>query len=108
MDRSSRRRRSTAATSTGLPTRSSRRPGGTDNASWARWRRHCPTIMSPPKVRWFWARLIELCFQTAGLWEISVHYRMGLPQHIDRVCLYRAPELADGPLYAVVTAGAAD
>jgi hypothetical protein len=53
------------------------------------------TLMAP--------RLIELCFQTAGLWEMSVHSRMGLPQHIDRVCLGRAPEQAEGPLYAVVT-----
>jgi hypothetical protein len=50
-------------------------------------------------------RLIELCFQTAGLWEMAIHRRMGLPHHIDRVCLYRAPELADGPLYAVVKPG---
>ena len=50
-------------------------------------------------------RLIELCFQTAGLWEIGVegHARMFLPQHIQRICLWRAPELAEGPLYAVVT-----
>jgi hypothetical protein len=47
-------------------------------------------------------RLIELCFQTAGLWEMGVQGRMGLPQHIDRVSLLREPELAEGPLYAVV------
>ena len=49
-------------------------------------------------------RLIELCFQTAGLWEIAVQHRMGLPLHVDSVSLYRAPESADGPLFAVVTA----
>ena len=27
-------------------------------------------------------RLIELCFQTAGLWEMAVHSQMGLPQHV--------------------------
>ncbi|MBZ5598619.1 MAG: SDR family NAD(P)-dependent oxidoreductase [Acidobacteriia bacterium] len=54
-----------------------------------------PTRMAP--------RLIELCFQTAGLWEMGVQGRMGLPQHIDRVSLLRAPELADGQLYALVT-----
>jgi acyl transferase domain-containing protein/acyl carrier protein/NAD(P)-dependent dehydrogenase (short-subunit alcohol dehydrogenase family) len=53
-----------------------------------------PTLMAP--------RLIELCFQTAGLWEMGVQGRMGLPQHIDRVALLRKPELAEGPLYAVV------
>ena len=48
-------------------------------------------------------RLIELCFQTAGLWEMGVLGRLGLPLHIDRVRIGCAPELAQGPLYAVVT-----
>ena len=48
-------------------------------------------------------RLIELCFQTAGLWEINSESRMGLPRHVSRVCWRRAPELANGPLFAVVT-----
>ena len=38
-----------------------------------------PTLMAP--------RLIELCFQTAGLWEMGAQGRMGLPLHIDRVSL---------------------
>ena len=42
-----------------------------------------PTLMAP--------RLIELCFQTAGIWEMGVQGRMGLPQHIDRVSLLRVP-----------------
>ncbi len=54
-----------------------------------------PTLMAP--------RLIELCFQTAGVWELGVQSRMGLPQHIDRVSLLRSPDLAEGRLYAVVT-----
>ena len=33
-----------------------------------------PTLAAP--------RLIELCFQTAGLWEMSVQGRMGLPLHV--------------------------
>jgi acyl transferase domain-containing protein/NAD(P)-dependent dehydrogenase (short-subunit alcohol dehydrogenase family)/acyl carrier protein len=53
------------------------------------------TLMAP--------RLIELCFQTAGLWELGVQGRMGLPQHFDEVRLERSPELATGRLYAVVT-----
>jgi NAD(P)-dependent dehydrogenase (short-subunit alcohol dehydrogenase family)/acyl carrier protein len=56
------------------------------------------TLMAP--------RLIELCFQTAGLWEMGAQGRMGLPQHIDCVSsssLLRAPESADTRLYAVVT-----
>jgi len=55
-----------------------------------------PTIMAP--------RLIELCFQTAGIWEMGVQGRMGLPQHIDRISsLLPVPESADTRLYAVVT-----
>ena len=54
-----------------------------------------PTVMSP--------RLIELCFQSAGLWELAVQGQLGLPQHVDEVCVLRSPELAAGPLYAVVT-----
>jgi acyl transferase domain-containing protein/NAD(P)-dependent dehydrogenase (short-subunit alcohol dehydrogenase family)/acyl carrier protein len=54
-----------------------------------------PTLMAP--------RLIELCFQTAGLWEMGVQGRMGLPLHLDRVSLTRDPERVEGRLYAVVT-----
>jgi acyl transferase domain-containing protein/NAD(P)-dependent dehydrogenase (short-subunit alcohol dehydrogenase family) len=54
-----------------------------------------PTLLTP--------RLIELCFQTAGIWEMGVQGRMGLPQRIDHVSLFRTPELAEGRLYAVVT-----
>jgi hypothetical protein len=49
-------------------------------------------------------RLIELCFQTAGLWEMGIDGRMGLPLHIDHLGV--APgvsEAAHGPFYAVVT-----
>ncbi len=55
-----------------------------------------PTRMSP--------RLIELCFQTAGVWEMGLQGRMGLPQHIDRISAVASdPERAEGQLYAVVT-----
>ena len=54
-----------------------------------------PTLMAP--------RLIELCFQTAGLWEMSVQNRFGLPQDVHQVSLLRAPDLAESRLYAVVT-----
>ncbi len=54
-----------------------------------------PTLMAP--------RLIELCFQTAGLWELSMQNRFGLPQAVQQVSLLRAPVLAEGQLYAVVT-----
>jgi hypothetical protein len=48
-------------------------------------------------------RLIELCFQTAGLWEMSAQNRFGLPQDVHQVSLLRAPALAESQLYAVVT-----
>jgi len=54
-----------------------------------------PTLIAP--------RLIELCFQTAGLREMSVLGRMGLPQYVHQVSLLRTPDLAVGRLYAVVT-----
>ncbi|HZD32521.1 MAG TPA: SDR family NAD(P)-dependent oxidoreductase, partial [Candidatus Angelobacter sp.] len=54
-----------------------------------------PTLMAP--------RLIELCFQTAGIWEMGTNSRMGLPQHLRQVSWLRAPQLAEGRLYAVVT-----
>jgi hypothetical protein len=54
-----------------------------------------PTLMAP--------RLIELCFQTAGLWELGAQNRFGLPQDVQQVSLLRAPDLAEGKLYAVVT-----
>lgn len=54
-----------------------------------------PTLIAP--------RLIELCFQTAGIWELGVQGRMGLPQHINQVRLLREPDRAAGRLYALVT-----
>jgi NAD(P)-dependent dehydrogenase (short-subunit alcohol dehydrogenase family) len=52
-----------------------------------------PTIAAP--------RLIELCFQTAGIWGTAMHARMGLPLHIDRVSFTGAREM-ESSLYAVV------
>lgn len=54
-----------------------------------------PTLMAP--------RLIELCFQAAGLWEMCVQGRMGLPQHVDRVSLLRNSHLGNDRLYAAIT-----
>jgi len=53
-----------------------------------------PTLTEP--------RLIELCFQAAGVWEMGIAGHMGLPRHIDRVSILRTQELAEGELYAVV------
>jgi NAD(P)-dependent dehydrogenase (short-subunit alcohol dehydrogenase family) len=52
-----------------------------------------PTLMTP--------RLIELCFQTAGLWELGTEGRMALPLHVDRVVRYPGAD-DPGHLAAVV------
>ncbi len=55
-----------------------------------------PTALNP--------RLIELCFQTAGVWEMGVQNRMGLPARVDRVSLLSpAQESAGNRFYAIVT-----
>ncbi len=44
-------------------------------------------------------RLIELCFQAAGLWEAGRDGRMALPTHVTRAVVLRAAgEAAEGPL----------
>jgi hypothetical protein len=53
-----------------------------------------PEVASP--------RLIELFFQTAGIWEIGRHARFGLPQHVDRIVIDRALEAPRGRVAAVV------
>jgi NADP-dependent 3-hydroxy acid dehydrogenase YdfG len=50
----------------------------------------------------FVPRLIELCFQTAGVLELGTAGRLALPAHVDRVVRYaRADE--PGKLFAMVT-----
>ncbi|MFZ2518662.1 MAG: SDR family NAD(P)-dependent oxidoreductase, partial [Anaerolineae bacterium] len=54
------------------------------------------TLMAP--------RLIEFCFQTAGIWELATTGAMALPMAIGRVTTYRQPEQASGQrLFALVT-----
>ena len=54
-----------------------------------------PTLLDP--------RLIELCFQTAGIWEMGIHGRMGLPLHIDRVSFWKPCSTSlETRFYAVV------
>ncbi len=49
-------------------------------------------------------RLIELCFQTAGLWEMAAQHRMGLPLQVQGVLRLQAPDLTDHhAYYALVT-----
>jgi hypothetical protein len=52
-----------------------------------------PTDLAP--------RLIELCFQTAGVWEIGRSGRMALPTHVDRVLRFEGAD-EGGTLFAVV------
>ena len=49
-------------------------------------------------------RLIELCFQTAGVWEIHTKQQMALPLAIGHVSAYRQEAEATGRLYAIVEA----
>jgi NAD(P)-dependent dehydrogenase (short-subunit alcohol dehydrogenase family) len=46
-------------------------------------------------------RLIELCFQTAGVWELGRFGRMGLPTHVDRVVRFEGAD-DGGTLFAIV------
>ena len=55
-----------------------------------------PTELAP--------RLIELCFQTAGVWELGTAGRMALPTHVDRVVQF-ASRKNPGRLWAVVSPG---
>jgi hypothetical protein len=69
-----------------------------------------PPDHTPPERALVMApRLIELCFQTAGVLEMGTQGRMGLPLHVSRIAVLRSPEEAKGErLYAVVKAVAAD
>jgi hypothetical protein len=50
-------------------------------------------------------RLLELCFQAAGLWLLAKKETMGLPTALERASVYRQEEGAKR-LYATVTARA--
>ncbi len=54
-----------------------------------------PTLIGP--------RLVELCFQTAGLWQIAAQSRMGLPWKVRELSAPTAPQPNGDKLYAVVT-----
>jgi acyl transferase domain-containing protein len=55
---------------------------------------HGATITEP--------RCVELCFQTAGIWEMREVGRMGLPNRVGEARWLRAP--GEGPMVAKVTA----
>ena len=53
-------------------------------------------------------RLLELCFQTAGIWEVAERGRLALPSSVSRVVVRKDPAGANGRrLWAVVTAATA-
>ena len=47
-------------------------------------------------------RLLELCFQTAGIWLLVRERAMALPAHLDRVAVFREEPQDGRPLFAVV------
>jgi hypothetical protein len=49
------------------------------------------------------SRLIELCFQTAGIWEMGKSERLGLPYAIDEVQVLRQSDDSKGSFTAIVT-----
>jgi acyl transferase domain-containing protein len=46
-------------------------------------------------------RLVELCFQAAGLWQAGTEGRLALPRSVDRVRVLRDPAKARGALQAL-------
>jgi len=48
-------------------------------------------------------RLIEACFQVAGLWEMAQNGRLALPEGIESVSLFLPLEEATGWLFALAT-----
>ena len=49
-------------------------------------------------------RLVELCFQTAGVWQIHTQNSMALPLAIGSVTAYQQERDANGRLYAIIDA----
>jgi NAD(P)-dependent dehydrogenase (short-subunit alcohol dehydrogenase family) len=82
------------------------RVGVTGNQAIALMAANLPPNTAPDGVDSLMApRLIELCFQAAGIWEMAIKHRMALPLSVGSVTVYRQPEAADGRrLYALVTA----
>ena len=61
-----------------------------------------PQDHAPSRPLTLTPRLIELCFQTAGLREMNLRRQMGLPQHVDRVEALPDLAQASGRIEAVV------
>jgi hypothetical protein len=74
--------------------------------AWGLMARELPPNADPPGAASLVApRLIELCFQTAGIWEVLAKERLALPAGLRSVRVFRGEEDAgDSRLWAVVTA----
>jgi len=69
-----------------------------------RYATNLPTNHHPSELKTITSpRLVELCFQTAGLWEMGALGQMGLPHHVKTIEFCRNPDDAEGTLYAEVT-----
>jgi hypothetical protein len=64
-----------------------------------------PPAISPPNAAAIVdPLLIELCFQTAGIWQAARDSVLALPAEVTSVSVYRAmPEGGETQLYAVIT-----
>ncbi len=61
--------------------------------------------MDPPGMTELLApRLVELCLQTAGVWQIDKQHRLALPLAVGSVTAYRQEKEVNGRLYALVEA----
>ncbi len=64
-----------------------------------------PPHTNPAGMReWMAPRLVELCFQTAGVWQIRTQGVMALPLAIGSVTAYKQESESNGRLYALVEA----
>jgi hypothetical protein len=79
---------------------------GLDGGAAARLATRLPPNHSPDGARTITApRLVEACFQTAGILEIGRTGKMGLPDEVDSVEIRRPLEdLSDRAMYAVARA----
>jgi NAD(P)-dependent dehydrogenase (short-subunit alcohol dehydrogenase family) len=80
--------------------------GGDADTAVGRLAADLPANHSPVELETLIApRLIELCFQTAGIYELGVDGRFGLPAKIGRVEKLREPSIVDAQLFTVVRHG---
>jgi hypothetical protein len=77
--------------------------GGDPNTAVGRLAVDLPANHSPPELPTkIDPRLIELCFQTAGMYELGVDGRFGLPAKIGRVQKFKEPDVVNSALFTVV------